>query len=256
MPKIMFNGVEYAGSGGGGGGSTWTTDIPEMHRNIFRGQSLGSSVTSDQLAAIEDGSFDDIYVGDYWTIPVTVSGTPTDIVWRIVDIDYYLNRGAMATTTDHHLVIMPDTSLYSAAMGSTNYYGVRSTVLAEAKTTVNDAFPNMVIPYSEFFGYSNGNLLYDNSAVEVPDVLSLTGNMLMRKDGTIGDTHTISFLQFALFRLAPKFIPSDVIYWTRDINNINNSDYIVIDTSGRPGLHPYNTSTGVRPYFLIGVQNE
>lgn len=256
MPKIMFNGVEYAGSGGGGGGSTWITDIPEMHRNIFRGQSLGSSVTAAQLAAIEDGSFDELYVGDYWTIPVTINGAQTDIVWRIVDIDHYLNRGATAITTDHHLVIMPDSALYSISMGSTNYYGVRSTVLADAKTAVNDAFLNMVIPYSEFFGYTNGNLLYGDSAVEVPDVLSLTGNMLMRKDGTIADTHTISFLQFALFRLAPQFMPSDVVYWTRDISNINSSDYIVMDTSGRPGLHSYSASAGVRPYFLIGVQNE
>lgn len=39
---------------------------PEMHRNIFRGRCLGESITAGQLAVIRDGSFADLYVGDYW----------------------------------------------------------------------------------------------------------------------------------------------------------------------------------------------
>ena len=41
---------------------------PEMHRNIFRGKSLGESITAEQLEVIRDGSFRDLYVGDYWEI--------------------------------------------------------------------------------------------------------------------------------------------------------------------------------------------
>ena len=33
---------------------------PEMHRNIFRGNYLGSSVTAAQKAAIKAGTFDDL----------------------------------------------------------------------------------------------------------------------------------------------------------------------------------------------------
>lgn len=40
---------------------------PEMHRNIYRGKNLGSSVTSAQKTAINNGSFDDLFIGDYWT---------------------------------------------------------------------------------------------------------------------------------------------------------------------------------------------
>ncbi len=59
--------------------STYMTGLsPEMHRNIFRGKSLGESITAEQLEVIRDGSFRDLYVGDYWEI----NGTK----YRIADI--------------------------------------------------------------------------------------------------------------------------------------------------------------------------
>ena len=84
---------------------------PEMHRNIFRGNYLGSSVTAAQKAAIKAGTFDDLYVGDYWTIG--------GVNWRIVDINYWMRCGDTDFTTPH-LVIMPDVPLYSAQMNATN----------------------------------------------------------------------------------------------------------------------------------------
>ena len=59
--------------------STYMTGLsPEMHRNIFRGKSLGESITAEQLEVIRDGSYRDLYVGDYWEI----NGTK----YRIADI--------------------------------------------------------------------------------------------------------------------------------------------------------------------------
>lgn len=40
-----------------------------MHRNVFRGKDLGSSITDAQLSAIRDGTFTDLYVGDHWSLP-------------------------------------------------------------------------------------------------------------------------------------------------------------------------------------------
>lgn len=40
-----------------------------MHRNVFRGKMIGNSVTDAQISAIRDGTFDDLYVGDYWLMP-------------------------------------------------------------------------------------------------------------------------------------------------------------------------------------------
>ena len=46
-----------------------------FHNSLFRGKSLGTSVTAAQWAAIGAGTFDDLFIGDYWTI--------NGIVWRI-----------------------------------------------------------------------------------------------------------------------------------------------------------------------------
>lgn len=77
----------------------------EMRRNIFRGKNLGPALTAAQKAEIKAGTFKGFFVGDYWTIG--------DNIWRIVDINYWLNCGDTSCTTPH-LVIMPDAVLYNA----------------------------------------------------------------------------------------------------------------------------------------------
>lgn len=81
------------------------------HNSIYRGKYLGDEVTTDQYVAIAAGTFDDMYIGDYWTI--------NGVNWRIAHFDYWLNCGDTETTT-HHVVVVPDTILYSAKMNETN----------------------------------------------------------------------------------------------------------------------------------------
>ena len=38
------------------------------HNSIYRGDSLGTSVSSAQWTSIRNGTFEDMYIGDYWTI--------------------------------------------------------------------------------------------------------------------------------------------------------------------------------------------
>ena len=81
------------------------------HNSIYRGISLGTSVSAAQYAAISAGTFEDMYIGDYWTI--------NSVVWRIAAFDYYLTTGNTACNT-HHVVIVPDTNLYTHVMNDTN----------------------------------------------------------------------------------------------------------------------------------------
>ena len=39
-----------------------------FHNSIFRGKNLGTSITSEQWSAISSGTFDDLFIGDYWVI--------------------------------------------------------------------------------------------------------------------------------------------------------------------------------------------
>ena len=81
------------------------------HNSIYRGRYLGDEVTADQYVAIAAGTFNDMYIGDYWTI--------NGVNWRIAHFDYWLHCGDTETTT-HHVVVVPDTILYSAKMNETN----------------------------------------------------------------------------------------------------------------------------------------
>lgn len=82
--------------------STYMTGLsPEMHRNTFRGKCLGESITEEQLTAIQDGRFYDLYVGDYWEI--------NEVKYRIADINYWRNVGYPEQVQKPHILIVPDT---------------------------------------------------------------------------------------------------------------------------------------------------
>lgn len=109
---------------------------PINHCNVFRGKNLGGGVSSAQKAAIKDGSFDNLYIGDYWVI--------NDVTWRIADMDYFLRCGD-TDFTSHHLVIVPDTQLYTGKMNEAHtteggYVGslMYKSGLNQAKTAMED----------------------------------------------------------------------------------------------------------------------
>ena len=52
------------------------------HNATYRGKKLGNALTSEMLAGIRDGSFSDLYVGDYIETE--------DNIYRFMDFDYFL----------------------------------------------------------------------------------------------------------------------------------------------------------------------
>ena len=261
MGKIIRNGIEYPTSGGGGG-SSWIESVPEMHRNIFRGQSLGSSVTAAQLEEIQNGTFSGLYVGDYWEI--------SNVTYRIADIDFFCQNSASPFPfTTHHLVIVPDLVLYSARMNdsatsSTGYYNskMRTTNLATAKTTINTAFPNLVLTYKDYLvnatssGVASGGDFYDCD-VELMSETMIFGCPVNRARSNSTPQYPYASLnptQFALFRLCPNYINVDRSedIWLRDA--ANSSQFCTMEVV--PLVRNANTELGVRPYFLIGEEEE
>ena len=223
-------------------GLVLTAFVPQMHRNIFRGKYLGAEVTSGQSAAITDGSFDDIYVGDYWTI--------NNITYRVADMDRYLGTGDIPLTA-HHLVIVPDESMYNVNASRINDLYInsplRTTGLADARTTINAAFPGMVLTYRNHFEGSN----FTNADVEVMSQLLLLGCLVQPQSSNL--PHRLDISQLALFALAPEYIRNAGGYWLRDPDTRANTYFVYInsngilaDDDGAANQH------GVRPYFLIG----
>lgn len=78
------------------------------HNSIYRGQWLGIAPTQAQYEAIFNGTFDDMYIGDFW------SEDPNDATktrWRIACFNYYQYTGNQTKVLTNHAVIIPDVCL-------------------------------------------------------------------------------------------------------------------------------------------------
>lgn len=75
------------------------------------GEKLGRSLTAEQAAAIKAGTFEDIYLGDYWQID--------GVDYIVAGFDYWYQCGDTACTT-HHVVIIPRNHLYTYHMNASN----------------------------------------------------------------------------------------------------------------------------------------
>ena len=54
------------------------TNNAMAHNAVPRGANLGTSITAAQMQAIRNGTFDNLYIGDYWNLPI--DGTTTAII--------------------------------------------------------------------------------------------------------------------------------------------------------------------------------
>ena len=229
----------------------------ELRRVIFRGKNLGTALTAVQKAAIKDGSFKGMFLGDYWSIGGRI--------WRIVDMDYWYNCGDTAFTS-HHLVIMPDEALYNAQMNTTNittggYVGseMYKKNLANAKTIVNAAFQGSVLTHREYLcnavanGRPSGGAWFDSS-IELPNEPMMYGHphFSPTSDGsTVPSIYTISKTQLALFMVCPRFIVNrSYNQWLRDV--VSSAYFAFVDDSGNADYSGASNSLGVRPVFPVG----
>lgn len=230
---------------------------PINHCNVFRGKNLGGGVSSAQKAAIKDGSFDNLYIGDYWTI--------NGVTWRIADMDYFLRCGD-TDFTRHHLIIVPDTPLYSGKMNETHtteggYVGslMYREGLDQAKTTIAAAFGNLVTTHRDILcnavsnGRQSGGGWFD-STVELMCERMVYGNSVFQPgcDGSfIPYNYTTGKSQFALFRMAPQYISNRQWYWLRDV--VSAAYFAYVYSGGYAGSDGAGFVLGVRPYFVISV---
>ena len=229
----------------------------ELRRVLFRGKNLGTALTAVQKAAIKDGSFKGMFLGDYWSIGGRI--------WRIVDMDYWYNCGDTAFTS-HHLVIMPDEALYNAQMNTTNvttggYVGsaMYKSNLANAKTIVNAAFQGSVLTHREYLcnavanGRPSGGAWFDSS-IELPNEPMMYGHphFSPTSDGsTVPSIYTISKTQLALFMVCPRFIVNrSYNQWLRDV--VSSADFAFVGYGGVTFYYGASYSLGVRPVFPVG----
>lgn len=235
------------------------------HNAIYRGKSLGSTVTTAQYAAIKAGTFDDLYIGDYWTIG--------GVNYRIAAFDYYLNSGDTSCNT-HHVVIVPDTCLYNAQMHNTSSGGYEAGAantttggyvgsdmyksnLEQAKTTIKSAFSGHVLKHRIYLtnavanGRASGGAWCD-SEVDLMCEQMVYGSGIFSpvSDGSnVPANYRVEKSQLPLFQHEPSRICNRNNWWLRDV--ITASDFALVGNFGNAHYYYASFSFGVRPAFCI-----
>lgn len=217
------------------------------HNGIFRGKNLGTSVTAAQYAAIAAGTFDDLFIGDYWVI--------NGVNWRIAAFDYCLRTGSTDLTT-HHVTIVPDTNLDTQKMNDSDttsggYVGSKmyTANIATARTKINTAFFGHVLTREFRLSNSYSGERSVHSLTVSSDVVIMNERNVLGV--TLNSYEALSYdnVQFQLFSLAPEFICNREHFWLRDIRD--EANYSAIGNNGTSNYFSAGMAIGVRPSFSI-----
>lgn len=228
------------------------------HNSIFRGKNLGTQVTDAQYQAIQAGTFDDLYIGDYWVIG--------GVTWLIAGFDYYYGCGDTAFNK-HHAVIVPLSPLYNHAMNETNtteggYAGslMYTEGLEQAKTQIQQAFgaehvlshriylvnatssgrPTAGEWYDSTVDLMNENMVYGCMISEVANISS-----------AFSQNYRVEKSQLPLFAMYPYASFNRASYWLRDA--VTSSTFAITYHTGYTNWIKSSAALGVRPAFCIGI---
>lgn len=226
------------------------------HNAIYRGKNLGTAFTAAQSAAIRDGSFKDLYIGDYWTIDGTV--------YRIADFDYFLRAGDTECTT-HHAIIVPDVNMDTQKMNDTNvttgaYVGSKmyTTNMATAKAKIKADFGSAhILAHREYLANAVSNGKQSAGAWYDSEIELMTESMVYGAphfapacDGsTVPANYTVACKQLNLFRHRPDLISNRQTYWLRDV--VSAALFAFVANSGSCACPAASAAHGVRPAFPI-----
>lgn len=228
------------------------------HNSIFRGKNLGAQVTDAQYQAIQAGTFDDLYIGDYWVIG--------GVTWEIAAFDYYYGCGDTAFNK-HHAVIVPRNPLYNHAMNSTNttdgaYAGslMYKEGLEQAKTQIQQAFgTEHVLPHRIYLnnavsnGVPSGGSWFDSIA-DLMNENMVYGCMIFANANVstaFSNNYRVEKTQLPLFAMYPYSMFYRQSFWLRDVASA--STFAFADGYGGATGTSASIAIGVRPAFCIGI---
>jgi hypothetical protein len=228
-----------------------STNSIAFHNSYPRCKYLGTSITDAQNTAIKNRTYDDLFIGDYWTI--------NGVNWRIVAIDYYYNVGD-TNFGKGNIIVMPDTVLYNAQMNETGttagaYAGslMRTQNLNSARTIAQNAFGSHLANHRIFLANAvnasgpSSRSWYDSDGVELPNEVQIYGTRVWGS-ALKGFDVASQKQQFPLLALAPQFVNTRQTYWLQDVSsNSVSSLFAYVNYDGNADYLNASNSRGVRP---------
>lgn len=250
------------------------------HNAIFRGENLTSKYTIDQICSrIANGTFDDLYIGDYFDITISTSYTSSETVRCILaGFNPYWNCGDNAFAKNHAVIVPKNCFTKAHAMNSSNttvgaYVGsdMWTTVLPVYKTALQAKFGNHLLMHrtlltktinanldsnagAGFKGASTDWGWYD-TYLSLLSEIQIYGSNVWSSSGY--DTGCEN-LQLPLFALDPTAKVCALggtgdgrhWYWLRNVASSTN--FARCSSYGHSDCASASYSGGVRPLFCIG----
>ena len=244
-----------------------------FHNAIPRGKYLGTSYTTAQKTAITSGTFDDLFIGDYWTID--------GIDYVICHFDYFINC-SNAHVNYHHIIVMPRGVMTGLSVTKTSsettdgYYQwntsnstaggyiasrMRTVIMLACDTKVKAAFgASNVHTISELYPsafYSSSDGRATSWAWTSTDLICdlcnetmVYGHQVWGKGVTEeGWEVGIDKWQLAIFRLFPEFANIRAYWWLR---SVWSASYVAsVYDYGYAGYDWASAARGVRPRFIV-----
>lgn len=255
------------------------------HNAIFRGKDLTNIYSIDEICRrISNGTFEDLYIGDYFDITISTSYMANEKVRCILSgFDIYYNIGDTAFTKHHAVVVPKNCFNKTAPMNLTNtadggFVGsnIWKTVLPVYKTALQSALKNHILMHRTLL--ANGiNINIDSNAgnmlkgasdnwIWVDTYLSLLSEFDIHGSTIFSSSYYevgCESFQFPLFTLDPTAKvcgknnnidgygdDSRQTYWLR--NFAANFYFTCIQFDGHPGVSEVYSNNGIRPIFCIG----
>ena len=261
-------------------------DGPEAHNAMWGGRDITAAFNNGTVSAsIANGTFRDIFPGDYITKQVTIpkvyadngstivfSGGTYTVNWVVADCDYWINKGDSAMTA-HHVAIVPQAPIFNARMNSANtteggYKGsemYRSVIPACATGIVSAFGSDHILTFRDSISnsvdtshISSGITQFVGTPVWWGEWVSVQCNLMSEKmvygapicaAGAMDNT--LATRQMSAFRLSEKLINYNRNWWwLRDV--VSSAFFANACGDGfadaRDASSAYN---GVRPFALL-----
>ena len=245
-------------------------DGAEAHNAMWGGRDITAAFDAGTVSEhIADGTFRDIFPGDYITKQVTISGTAYTVNWVVADCDYRLGQGDTETTA-HHVVIVPETPIFNSKMNSDNttensYNGsyMHKTVIPTVVTGLKNAFGDHIITFRDriptyctnvasrhYLGWTGGSAPYGDWVTETCNLMNELMVYGCQVYGQSGVDVTFGFRQLSAFRLSTKLInPNRTDWWLRDV--VSSAFFAFACGFGFADALGASYSFGVRPFALL-----
>lgn len=245
-------------------------DGAQTHNNIFRGANLGA-LTSTHIANIQNGSFHDMFIGDYFSINgsnYVIAGINTkhlhgdnaplgNHLLLMPDRFSKLEDGTLMRSDAKTTHYMNDTNTTEGGFANTKLY---KTYMPSIQKKLESDFGSNLLTFREVVSThvdasgAPDQAEWRDAKVGIPNEVMIYGTTLVGNNKNsawynVGDDD----MQLPLFRLNPEESNNhrDYSFWLRDIHSA--SEFVYASTDGSAyWLTASDAWKGVRAFFLIG----